>query len=84
MSYLTAIDPMSILRCMDYRTILDQWPSIPTLARRLGIKTIDTVWKWHSRNSIPPGWWAPLVDLAERDGIELTLEDLAKIRSKRK
>lgn len=53
--------------------IIDLWPSVPELARELGLPTAR-VYKWHSRNSIPAEYWYALTQLRP----DLKVDDLAK------
>lgn len=62
---------------MDYRTIIQQWPTQADLARDMGLQAAS-VYKWHERGNIPAQYWLDLVSAARRRKIRLTIKDLAK------
>jgi len=61
-----------------FSAIISQWPSIRDFGEDLDIsENHASVWRY--RDSIPADRWADLIDAAQRRGIKLALEDLARI-----
>jgi len=67
---------------MDYKQIIDKWPSVAALAADLQVKRW-TVQKWRWRNSIPAAWWAEIESAAKKRGISVDINQLAKIAKER-
>lgn len=61
--------------------ILGLWPSLIDVANDVGAKVV-AVRKWRARNSIPPEYWLPLVEAAQRRGYAVTLDLLARISAR--
>lgn len=72
---------MSIMLGMDYKNVIELWPSVTALAKDLGEKP-ETVKKWKFRNSIPSYHWSRLISAAQGRGYSLTFEQLSKIAKK--
>jgi len=65
-----------------FRTIIDQWPDLPTFAEDLGVKYPAAQVMRH-RDSISSSYWRDLVAAAERRGIAgVTLEVLADLKAR--
>ena len=54
---------------MSFRAIIAKWPSMADLARDVGT-TQGVVQAWSLRDSIPPQWWAPLLEAASARKLE--------------
>ena len=54
------------------------WPSLPELARDLGIPYVN-VFRWKERNSIPADKWLDVIAAAKRRGKSLDLETLYRV-----
>lgn len=63
---------------MDYRAIINQWPSVAALAADIGMKQ-DSVRKWKERNRIPADRWADVEAAAKRRGLSVDMYLLAQI-----
>lgn len=61
------------------KDILAKFPSLAFVAREIGAN-YKAVTKWSERDSIPADRDLEIVDLARREGIDLTLEQIAKAR----
>lgn len=66
---------------MNFRTIIDRWPSIDQMAADLSVKP-DTVRKWRERDSVPGEYWAAIVRAARDRRLAVRLEDLAAAASR--
>lgn len=62
------------------REILNRFPSLAFVARGVGAK-YKAVTKWAERDSIPSKYDLRLISLAEREGITLTLDEIARART---
>jgi hypothetical protein len=61
-----------------FGTLLDRWPSIPELARDLGMPA-PTVHSWKRRNTVHVEHWPALIASARRLGVRgITLESLMR------
>lgn len=60
--------------------IFNTWPTVADMARDLGENPV-TVRSWRQRGSIPAKYDLAIVRMARERGGELTLEDLAHLRS---
>ena len=77
---------MSILAGMTVQTFrgtVRLWPSAASLAADLGV-SIEAVWKWTQRDSIPSDQWTALIAAAAARGIEgVSAEALAAAASRK-
>jgi hypothetical protein len=64
-----------------FATIIGRWPSAVALAEELGANPVN-VRAWR-RRGIPAAYWLDLIEIARRDGVPLTLEDLARVEAAR-
>ncbi len=61
---------------MTFLQIMNFWPSARVLSADIGAKHANVL-KWRQRDSIPPEFWEPLIEAAERREIPVTLQMLA-------
>jgi hypothetical protein len=66
---------------MDAKAIIKKFGGIRPLARELNIAPA-VVQNWSTRDSIPAKYFLPLIWLAEKDDISITLTDLAEMSIK--
>lgn len=61
---------------MDHQTAITDLGGIRKVARKLGHTSHTTVQGWFERNRIPLDRWSEVLDLAKREGLDLTIDDL--------
>jgi DNA-binding transcriptional regulator YhcF (GntR family) len=61
-----------------YRDLIDQWPSVKTLASDLAVKP-NTASKWRQRDKIPPEHWLGLVKAARKRQIRVDESQLVRL-----
>lgn len=67
-----------------FRSIIDQWPDLPTFADDLGVR-YGAAQVMRHRDSISSLYWRDLVAAAEKRGIQgVTLELLANLKAERR
>lgn len=67
----------------NFRDVIEQWPDVSSMAEDIDRKP-NLIRKWKERDRIPAETWLGIVKAAERRGYRVTLEDLARLASKRK
>jgi hypothetical protein len=65
-----------------FKSVVDLWPSPDAMAADLGVK-VETVRKWRQRDSIPAENWLAIVQIANRNGHRITVNDLAVLAARR-
>jgi len=67
-----------------FRDIITVWPTRREMALELGAgTTVDRVHKWHQRNHIPGEMDVHLVPALARRGVNVSFEQLARMRADR-
>jgi hypothetical protein len=60
-----------------------RWSSYAAFARSVGVSE-GAAQQWRIRGSIPPEYWADVVDAAKRDGVQgVTIQSLLEMRTGR-
>jgi len=67
---------------MDFRSVIEEWPSRAELASDCGV-SYGVVKQWHLRNSIPGSYWSAISRAALLRDIEgVTTDSLATLANK--
>ena len=65
-----------------FSEIIRLWPADDALAGEVGA-TKEQVKKWRLRDSVPSGWWQPLVDAARKRRFKsVTYQELARLAAR--
>jgi hypothetical protein len=65
-----------------FRDVIDCWGRVDVMATAIAAP-VATVRKWRQRDSIPAEWWLSIERAAAKDGLSITVQDLAILAEKR-